>query len=109
GSVSLEVLARHTPTVVVYRINRVFYWFCMAMITCQYFSLPNLIARHPIMPEFAPIDDPRECIDIMTDILQVWLCDKDARAKHVAAMKRISEEVATSGATENAANAIVRR
>ncbi len=109
GSVSLEVLSRQTPAVVVYRINRVLYWFCEVMVTCQYISLPNLLARHPIMPEFIPIDDPRNCIDIMTDILHVWLTDSAARAKQKAAMKRLSDEVATTGATENAANAILRR
>ena len=109
GSVSLEVLARETPAVVVYRINRILYWFCEVVVTCQYISLPNLLAKFPIMPEFTPIDDPRQCIDIMTDILQVWLTDDQARAKQKAAMKRLYEEVATSGATENAAKAILKR
>src|SRR5262249_39070731 len=79
GSVSLEVLARQVPAVVVYRISRAFYWFCEMMITCQYFSLPNLIAKQPIMPEFAPIDDPRQSIAIMSDILHAWLTDHNAR------------------------------
>lgn len=109
GSVSLEVLARQTPAVVVYRINRVFYWFCEFLVTCQYLSLPNLLARHPIMPEFAPIDDPRNSIANMTDILHVWLSDSDVCTKQKAAMKRLCDEVATTGATENAANAILRR
>jgi lipid-A-disaccharide synthase len=109
GSVSLEVLARQTPAVVVYRISRAFYWFCEIMITCQYFSLPNLIARHPIMPEFAPIDDPQPSIEIMSDILHRWLSDNDERARQKAAMKHVCEGVATPGATANAANAILRR
>jgi len=109
GSVSLEVLARKTPAVVVYRINRVFYWFSLVMITCQYFSLPNLIAKHPIMPEFAPIDDPRWSIDIMTDILHRWLSDDTAYARQVAALDRVVAEVATPGATSNAVDAILSR
>ncbi|HEY2250274.1 MAG TPA: lipid-A-disaccharide synthase [Planctomycetaceae bacterium] len=109
GSVSLELLARKTPAVVVYRINRVFYWFSMIMITCQYFSLPNLIAKHPIMPEFAPIDDPRWSIDTMTDILYRWLSDDAAHAKQIAALDRLVAEVATPGATANAAAAILDR
>jgi len=109
GSVSLEVLARKTPAVVVYRINRVFYWFSMMMITCQYFSLPNLIAKHPIMPEFAPIDDPRWSIDTMTDILHCWLSDDAAYARQIAALDRLVAEVATPGATANAVSAILDR
>ena len=109
GSVSLEVLARKTPAVVVYRINRVFYWFSKVMITCQYFSLPNLIARHPIMPEFAPIDDPRWSIDTMSDILHRWLTDEAAYARQTAELTRLVAEVATPGATSNAATAILDR
>jgi lipid-A-disaccharide synthase len=109
GSVSLEVLARRTPAVVVYRINRAFYWFSMVMITCQYFSLPNLIARHPIMPEFAPIDDPRWSIDTMTDILHRWLSDDEAYARQTTELDRLVAAVATPGATANAAAAILER
>jgi lipid-A-disaccharide synthase len=109
GSVSLEVLARQTPAVVVYRINRVLYWFCEVVVTCQYISLPNLLASFPIMPEFTPIDDPRNCINIMTDILSVWLTNREAHANQKAAMKRLFHEVATTGATGNAATAILRR
>ena len=109
GSVSLEVLARKTPAVVVYRINRAFYWFSELMITCQYFSLPNLIAKHPIMPEFAPIDDPRWSIDTMTDILHRWLSDDEAYARQTAELDRLVAAVATPGATANAAAAILER
>ena len=109
GSVSLEVLARKTPAVVVYKINRAFYWFIAPLITCQYFSLPNLIAKHPIMPEFAPIDDPRWSIDTMTDILHRWLSDDAAYARQTAELTRLVAAVATPGATANAANAILDR
>ena len=109
GSVSLEVLARKTPAVVVYRINRVFYWFSKVMITCQYFTLPNLIARHPVMPEFAPIDDPRWSIDTMADILHCWLTDDAAYARQTAALSRLVAAVATPGATTKAASAILER
>ena len=109
GSVSLEVLARKTPAVVVYRINRGFYWFCQVMITCRYFSLPNLIANRPVMPEFAPIDDPRQAIDTMTDLLHRWLTDPREYARQQADLARLRDEVATGGATENAARAILER
>ena len=109
GSVSLEVLARKTPAVVVYRIDRVFYWFSSTLINCQYFSLPNLIARHPVMPEFAPIDDPRWSIDTMTDILHRWLTDEAAYSRQTGELGRLVAAVATPGATANAATAILDR
>jgi lipid-A-disaccharide synthase len=109
GSVSLEVLARKTPAVVVYRINRGFYWLCRAIITCKYFSLPNLIADRAVMPEFAPVDDPRPAIAAMTEVLHLWLTDAGERARIVAELTRLRNAVATTGATANASRAILER
>lgn len=109
GSVSLEVLARRTPAVVIYRINRGFYWFCRVMVNCRYFSLPNLIADRPVMPEFAPIDDPRFSIETITAILHRWLTDETEYARKKEELARLRDEVATAGATQRAAEAILRR
>jgi len=79
------------------------------VVTCKFFSLPNLIAGYPIMPEFVTIDDPRNSIHVMTDILHDWLTDDDARARQKATMKLLCDKVATPGATENAAKAILQR
>ncbi|MBS0261052.1 MAG: lipid-A-disaccharide synthase [Planctomycetes bacterium] len=108
GSVSLEVLARHTPAIVLYRINRAFYWLCEVLITCKYFSLPNLIADHPIMPEFAPIDDPRQSIATMAALAEHWLTDAQALAAQRTAMEQVCTDIASSGATGKAADAILR-
>jgi lipid-A-disaccharide synthase len=109
GSVSLEVLARKKPAVVVYRINRAFYWWCKVMITCKYFSLPNLIAGRPVMPEFAPVDHPGPAIATMTDLLHRWLTDGQEYARQTATLARLRDDVATPGATQNAARAILER
>jgi len=109
GSVSLEVLARTTPAVVLYRVNRAFAWIGRFVITCRYMSLPNLIADRPLMPEFAPTDDPRQAIATMTEILLRWLTDREEYARQTALLARLRDEVATVGATENAARAIVER
>jgi lipid-A-disaccharide synthase len=109
GSVSLEVLARKKPAVVVYRINRAFYWWCKVMITCKFFSLPNLIAGRHVMPEFAPVDHPEQAIATMTDILHRWLTDEEEYSRQQAVLARLRDEVATPGATANAARAILAR
>jgi lipid-A-disaccharide synthase len=109
GSVSLEVLARKTPAVVVYRVNRAFFWFCRVMVTCKYFSLPNLIADRPVMPEFAPVGDPRPAVAAMTEVLQRWLTDREEYARQTAELARVRDEVAAAGATANAARAILAR
>lgn len=109
GSVSLELLARTTPAVVVYRINRGLYWFARFMITCRYFTLPNLIANRPVMPEFMPIDDPRPAIATMTELLYRWLTDREEYTRRVDELTGLRDAVGTSGATRNAAAAILKR
>jgi lipid-A-disaccharide synthase len=109
GSVSLEVLARTTPAVVLYRVNRAFAWIASFLITCRYMSLPNLMADRPLMPEFAPIDDPRPAIAAMTEILLRWLTDDEEFALQTALLTNLRDDVATPGATENAARAILEQ
>jgi lipid-A-disaccharide synthase len=109
GSVSLEVLARETPAVVMYRMNRAFFWLCKMMVTCKYLSLPNLIADRPVMPEFVAVDDPRPAITAMTGVLHRWLTDPATYARQKDDLSRLRDEVATAGATANAARAILER
>ncbi|HLJ12570.1 MAG TPA: lipid-A-disaccharide synthase, partial [Planctomycetaceae bacterium] len=109
GSVSLEVLARKTPAVVVYRMSPGLYWFLRLMVTCRYFSLPNLIADHPVMPEFAPINELRATIAAMTDILHRWLADETEYVRQKATLAKLCDDFATAGATRNAASAILER
>ena len=107
GSVSLELLARTTPAVVVYRLDRALYWLSRILVTCRYFTLPNLIANRPVMPEFAPIDDPRPAIAAMTEILHRWLTDPDEYARQRAELADLRNAAGTTGATQNAAAAIL--
>ena len=109
GSVSLEVLARKTPAVVVYRVNRAAFWAFKVMVTCKYFSLPNLIANRPVMPEFVPVGDPRPAIATMAEVLHRWLTDREEYARQAVELERLRDEVATAGATANAAKAILER
>ena len=58
GSVSLEMLARRTPAVVLYRITRFEKLISKLILTCDYITLPNLIAQDEIIPEFVSYGDP---------------------------------------------------
>jgi lipid-A-disaccharide synthase len=107
GSVSLELLARTTPAVVVYRVNRALNWFARFMLTCRYVSLPNLIADRPVMPEFVRIGDPRPAIAAMTDVLHHWLTDRDEYLRQKSELARLRALVGGAGATKNAAAAIL--
>ncbi|HTI51983.1 MAG TPA: lipid-A-disaccharide synthase [Planctomycetaceae bacterium] len=109
GSVSLELLARSTPAVVIYRSGPFHYWLGRLLITCRFISLPNLMADHRLLPEFVVLGDSRPDIQTITGILETWLSDPAAHAAVVADLRRLRNEVAVPGATARAATAILER
>jgi lipid-A-disaccharide synthase len=109
GSVSLELLARRTPTVVVYHGT----WWLMVLrwifVTCRYVTLPNLMAGREIMPEFVfsgRYDGP---VAQMTGILDRWLADEPERAAAVAELDGLAAAVAQTGGTARAAEYVLDR
>jgi lipid-A-disaccharide synthase len=107
GSVSLELLARSTPAVVVYRSGPFHYWLGRMLITCRFISLPNLMADRRLLPEFVVLGDSRADIRAITGILEGWLSDPAARGAAVAELEQLRNEVAVPGATARAATAIL--
>ncbi|RPI87663.1 MAG: lipid-A-disaccharide synthase [Planctomycetaceae bacterium] len=109
GSVSLEVLARRRPAVVLYRVglfNRV---LGQLLITCRYISLPNLVADRVVMPEFVLIRREPSAVTAMTNQLASWLDDPVAHACKVAELDALASDISAPGATERAAEAILRQ
>jgi lipid-A-disaccharide synthase len=109
GSVSLELLARRTPTVVVYHGT----WWLMVLrwifVTCQYVTLPNLMAGREIMPEFVfsgAYDGPSSQ---MAAILGRWLSDPTERAATVAELDALAGSVARTGGISRAAEYVLER
>lgn len=78
GSVSLELVARQTPAVVLYRVNRMARLLGKMFLGCKYISLPNLIADRCVMPEFISAGNPESVIREATNILNGWLSDPRA-------------------------------
>lgn len=109
GSVSLEVLARSTPAVVLYRSSWALYVFAKLMITCKYASLPNLIAGRAIMPEFYCVGDPEPDIKKMTAVLHDWLSDRATLDRVRKEMSDLRREVVQTGAVAKTADAILKR
>ncbi|MCA9203988.1 MAG: lipid-A-disaccharide synthase [Planctomycetales bacterium] len=109
GSVSLEMLARATPAVVLYRGTRLFYLAVRLLVTCKFMSLPNLMAGRAVMPEFLSITkidrDERE----MTAILARWLSDANELAAARNELLRLRDEVLVTGATAKTATAVLDR
>lgn len=109
GSVSLELLARKTPAVVIYRSHWGMYCLAHLLITCKYMSLPNLIAGREIMPEFPSVGSPVKDVAKITTILGDWLSTPLSleRARHK--LSSLYDETVIPGASAQAAAAILEK
>ncbi len=100
GSVGLELMTRHVPTVVVYRIGR---WSMMLMrrlVKVRFISLVNLLAGEEIFPEHPTYSaDPTP---IAVPLLH-WLNDEAARASVVDRLRALTQREARPGACDRAA------
>ncbi len=52
GSVSLEMMGRGKPAAVMYHVSRLTYAIGKMLVRIPYFSLPNLMAKEVVLPEF---------------------------------------------------------
>jgi lipid-A-disaccharide synthase len=106
GSVSLELLWRMKPSVVLYRIGkldlRVGKWF----MTTRFISLVNLLAGEEIYPEF--LTDRCEAGPIAEQVL-AWLNEPSRHAASTEALAQLKERVAAPGACGRTADYILRQ
>lgn len=109
GSVSLEMLARRTPAAVLYHCNWATYLLGRLLVTCRYMSLPNLIARRRIMPEYICVGDPEPVIRQLVADLDGWLSDPSSLANARAELEELRERIHCTGATARVAGLLVER
>ena len=95
GSVSLEMLYRRKPAVIVYRTGLMLSVLGRILRKCKYITLVNLLADEELYPEFIRLrsDEPR----IAERVLQ-WLDDPHAYSECVAKLTRLRSQVAQPGA-----------
>jgi lipid-A-disaccharide synthase len=104
GSVGLELLAREKPTVVVYRMGKVFHKVARALSRVDDISLVNLLAGERVFPEFAVSWDASAEI---ADRVLGWLTDPAGREAVVRKLADLKARVAVPGAVERAADFLV--
>jgi lipid-A-disaccharide synthase len=104
GSVSLELLYRAKPTVIVYRLTRLNAAIFGPLIKVKYITLVNLLADKLLFPEFKGTACPAD--GVAREVLH-WLDDERACAEVTAELVDLRNRVGAPGACERAAQRIV--
>ena len=109
GSVSLELLARRTPTVAAYRATRLVEFMTRRLVTCRFMSLPNLLVDDELVPEFPFSGRIEPWIDPIARILDGWLADPTSCQEMVDRLTVLYESIGATGASGRTAEAILAR
>ncbi len=105
GSVGLELMVEGLPSVVLYKVKRFDLWVARWFIKAKYISLVNLLADAEVFPEFLTWQDASS---ELARWAAVWLGDAEAYARATATLDALRARVALPGASDRAADCIVR-
>jgi lipid-A-disaccharide synthase len=105
GSVGLELMVEGLPSVVLYKVKRFDLWVARWFIKAKYISLVNLLADDEVFPEYLTWQDAsgelaRWAVD--------WLGDAEVYGRVTGALAALRARVAQPGASDRAADHIVR-
>ncbi len=107
GSVSLEMLVRGKPAVVLYRVFPVTYALFRMLVRVKSITLPNLIARQKLLPEWCVVLRPRRDVDQLSAVIDEWLSSPFKRAQSARELCRVRDEIVQLGASGRAADRIL--
>jgi lipid-A-disaccharide synthase len=114
GSVSLEIMARAKPAVVMYHVSHMTYYLAKLLVRCKSISLPNLIADELILPEHishGPTHSAsaKKSIAAVTEDMSRLIGSESIRQSQQERLRQLSSRVAALGANRNAAQFIASR
>ena len=107
GSISLELLARKTPGVVLYRVGRLGRIAARVLMTCRFITLTNLIAEKELMPEFVSCGNPASDAAAISDQLSAWFLNPNTLARRRDEMSVLADRAAVTGATVRTAELLL--
>lgn len=108
GSISLELLARQTPGIVLYRVPTIGRFFSRFLMNCRFITLPNLIADQEVMPEFISNGNPEPDIQKIVSLLTEWVSKPEVIAAQKETLSRLAGHATTTGATVRTAELLLR-
>ncbi|GIW99099.1 MAG: lipid-A-disaccharide synthase [Pirellulaceae bacterium] len=110
GSVSLEMMARGTPAVVVYHLSRSTYEIAKRFVHVDSMTLPNLLAGKKVMPEFLAVGKrTATTIERTIAAMDRLMGDRDERIMARLELARLTRRFGKPGASQRAAAAILAR
>lgn len=109
GSASLEMMARGTPTVVVYHVGRLLYGIVRTLTGLTSMTLPNLLAEKVVMPEFLAVGSPNKAIEQCIASMDRLLSDPLERRKQAAELANLCEQFAQPGASKRTAARLLEK
>lgn len=104
GSISLELMYRAKPTVVMFCVGKVEGWVLKQLINVKYMSLVNLLLNEPLFPEFPTAAD--RSAEMAAHVLG-WLNDPARRQIVVDRLIALRERAAVPGACARAAELLL--
>ena len=105
GSVGLELMVEALPSVVLYKVKPIDLVIARPFIRAKYISLVNLLADREVMPEYLTGVDVS---DELAGWALRWLNDPAERARAAAELAALRDRVAVPGASDRAAENILR-
>jgi lipid-A-disaccharide synthase len=109
GSVSLELLARTTPAVIIYKCGLLLFLMAHALREIDYFSLPNLFANREVYPEFHSVNSSARNIRRMHALIDYWLSDSWALEVKRTEIEKLKRNTVAFGAIAKTATAILEK
>ncbi len=100
GTVTLELLLLDTPMVVAYKLSPRTYLLGRLLVKVNYFSLVNLVADEPVVPEL--LQDEANPERISNELFKL-LSDTKERAQMKEGFYRVRQKLGTEGASLRAA------
>lgn len=107
GSVSLELMARTVPTVIVYHVGRIMYQIAKRLTSLRSITLPNMLAGRLVMSEFLAVGSDNTAMESSLQALDKLLSDADERARQRADLLELKNQYAVVGASTRAAAKII--
>ena len=104
GTATLEAACLLTPMVVLYKLSRLSWWTAQRFVKLDSSALPNILAKHRIVPELLQDEvEVKRITSITLDLLQ----DSEKREEQRKALCKVRQQLGDSGAAERTAQLVL--